>query len=108
MERGAVTRAAFLAGTGAALALGAGSHAAVARSARITLGDDAFVRDAAAQLRGRTVGIVTNPTGALSTGELLVDALARTGGVTVKALFGPEHGIRGSAGAGESVAASVD
>jgi len=108
MERGAVTRATFLAGTGAALALCAGSRAAGARSARITLGDDAFVRDAAAQLRGRTVGIVTNPTGALSTGELLVDALARTGGVTVKALFGPEHGIRGSAGAGESVGASVD
>jgi uncharacterized protein YbbC (DUF1343 family) len=103
-----LTRSAFLAGAGAAVATLAGPSAGAARPARITLGDDVFVRDVATQLRGRALGIVTNPTGVLSNGTSLVDALAGTGGVTVKALFGPEHGIRGSAGAGEVVGASVD
>jgi len=108
VSRNGLSRPAFLAGAGAVLASAGAPRAAAARNARITLGDDAFVHDGAAQLRGRAVGIVTNPTGALSSGELLVDALARAGGVNVKALFGPEHGIRGNAGAGESVGSSVD
>jgi uncharacterized protein YbbC (DUF1343 family) len=53
------------------------------------------------------VGLVTNHTGRLSTGEPLVDALLRRG-VQVVRMFGPEHGIRGVAAAGEKVRDSVD
>jgi uncharacterized protein YbbC (DUF1343 family) len=66
------------------------------------------VRDAWRGLRGRTIGIVTNPSGTLSNGVSLVDAVAQNDAIHVKALFGPEHGIRGTAGAGEHVGSSVD
>jgi uncharacterized protein YbbC (DUF1343 family) len=100
------TRGAFVAAL-AASALATPGLAA-ASSPRIVLGDDVLVRDAAAQLRGRRVGIVTNRTGVLSSCEPLIDALHRDGRVDVRALFGPEHGIRGSAGAGETVASATD
>jgi uncharacterized protein YbbC (DUF1343 family) len=100
------TRAGFVAGLAAAAVT---AHAsAAAASPRIVLGDDVLVRDAAAQLRGRRVGIVTNRTGVLASGEPLIDALHRDGRVDVRALYGPEHGIRGTAGAGETVASATD
>ncbi|HTW85221.1 MAG TPA: DUF1343 domain-containing protein [Candidatus Sulfotelmatobacter sp.] len=98
-------RGAFLAASAAALAA---PHAARAASPRIALGDDVFVRDGWRALRGRTVGIVTNPSGVLSTGESIADAVVRSGNVRVRALFGPEHGIRGTTGAGEQVGSSID
>lgn len=102
-------RAAFLAAGGGAAAAAAGVVPRTALASRaITLGDDAFVGDAWRELRGRSVGIVTNPTGVLSTGEPLIDAIHRNGQITVKALFGPEHGIRGTVGAGEVVGSSAD
>jgi uncharacterized protein YbbC (DUF1343 family) len=102
-----VKRAAFLAATSAA-ALTAAAPAAAARTPAVRLGDDVFVADSWRELRGRTVGIVTNQTGALSTGEPLIDAVHRNSAIAVKALFGPEHGIRGTAGAGETVGSSTD
>jgi uncharacterized protein YbbC (DUF1343 family) len=100
-----VRRSAFLAGSLAALA--APSVAAAAKP-HVLPGDDVFVRDAWRGLRGRTIGIVTNPSGTLSNGVSLVDAVAQNDAIHVKALFGPEHGIRGTAGAGEHVGSSVD
>ncbi len=58
-------------------------------------------------VRGKRVGIVTNASGRLSNGTYLVDTL-RSRGVRVVALFGPEHGIRGNAPAGEQVGDSRD
>jgi uncharacterized protein YbbC (DUF1343 family) len=58
-------------------------------------------------LEGKKVGLITNHTGRLLTGEHLADALIRKG-VRVTALFGPEHGIRGTAEGGDRVADSVD
>ena len=99
-------RRTFIAASGAAAAVFGGS-AAFAKP-WVTLGDDAFVRDAWRDLNGRTIGIVTNPSGMLSSGEHVVDAIHRNGQIAVKALFGPEHGIRGAVLAGETVASSVD
>ncbi len=112
-----MNRRIFLAAGGAALALPRAARAtepairppAPLRDAPVvTLGDDVFVRDAWHDLRGRTIGIVTNPSGVLSTGESVVDAVHRNGQIAVKALFGPEHGIRGAVGAGETVGSSTD
>lgn len=62
-------------------------------------------------LRGKRVGLVTNPTGVdarlLSTVDIL-DSAARTGTFKLAALYGPEHGVRGSAAAGEKVASGND
>ena len=103
------TAAAASALPGAALATEPAARVpTVRRETTIVLGDDAFIRDGWRELRGRTVGIVTNPSGVLSSGEPLADAVHRNAGIAVKALFGPEHGIRGTLGAGETVSSSTD
>ncbi len=45
-------------------------------------------------VKGKRVGIVTNPTAILSDGRHIVDALYENKDVNVVALFGPEHGVR--------------
>ena len=68
--------------------------------------------------RGDTtrVGVITNHTarvapsparGADSTAHL-IDVLGRAPGIEVSALFGPEHGLRGTASAGQSVTDGTD
>ena len=53
-------------------------------------------------LKNKKVGIVTNQTGILSDKSHLVDFLIESK-VSVKKIFAPEHGFRGSADAGEHV-----
>ncbi|MBI4418156.1 MAG: DUF1343 domain-containing protein [Ignavibacteriales bacterium] len=59
-------------------------------------------------LKGKRVGLITNPTGVTSSLEATVDVLARAPGVTLVALFGPEHGVRGDREAGKYVESSID
>lgn len=73
----------------------------------VRLGSEILVEQELHLLRKKRVGLITNHTGRLSTNEFLVDALLAKG-VNVVALFGPEHGIRGEAAAGESVADTKD
>ncbi len=73
----------------------------------VSTGADQLVSSRCSLLIGKRVGVVTNHTGRLSTGEFLVDTLIGAG-IQVRALFGPEHGIRGVDGAGDAVADSVD
>ena len=54
-----------------------------------------LARDSFALLRGSRVGLVTNHTGLTREGRPTIDALHTAPGVTLAALFGPEHGIRG-------------
>ena len=46
-------------------------------------------------LRGKRVGLVTNHTGRSRDGTATIDLLHKAPGVTLVALFSPEHGIRG-------------
>ncbi len=59
-------------------------------------------------LHGKRVGLITNPTGVDSRLTSTIDILARAPGIRLVALFGPEHGVRGDASAGETVASTVD
>jgi len=59
-------------------------------------------------VRGKRVGLVTNPTGVDRGLHSAVDLLARHPQVELVALFGPEHGVRGDAQAGEHVGSSRD
>ena len=59
-------------------------------------------------LRGKRVGLVTNPTGVDRTLRSSIDVLARHPDVNLVALFGPEHGVRGDVQAGEHVANARD
>ncbi len=75
--------------------------------ARVLTGADMLVEKRLDLLAGKRVALVTNHTGRLSNGESTLDVLVRKG-VRVVRLFGPEHGIRGTAGAGESVVDTID
>jgi uncharacterized protein YbbC (DUF1343 family) len=59
-------------------------------------------------LRGMRVGAICNPTSVDRDLRHLADLLHATPGVTLAALFGPEHGVRGDVQYLEAVSASVD
>jgi uncharacterized protein YbbC (DUF1343 family) len=61
----------------------------------VLTGIEVLARDGFALLRGSNVGLITNHTGLTNSGVPTVDVLHQAEGVTLKALFGPEHGIRG-------------
>ena len=75
--------------------------------ADVKTGADILIERRLDLVKGKNVGLITNQTGRLSSGEWLVDAL-RARGVRIAALFSPEHGIRGDAEAGASVASDID
>jgi uncharacterized protein YbbC (DUF1343 family) len=64
---------------------------------RVKTGLDVWVEQGFSALKGRRVGAIVNPTSVDSRFRHLADLLAKTPGVTLAALFGPEHGIRGEA-----------
>ena len=59
-------------------------------------------------LKGKKIGIITNPTGVNKTLESTIDLLHSCNDIEVKVLFSPEHGIRGDHAAGEKVATYTD
>ena len=65
-------------------------------------GDDFMV------LRGKKVGLITNPTGIDRNLVSAIDMLHNAEGVNLVALYGPEHGVRGDYAAGEYVATYTD
>jgi uncharacterized protein YbbC (DUF1343 family) len=64
-------------------------------------GADVLAAQGWRRLAGRKVGVVTNPTGVLRDQTHVVDAMLAAGQRPV-AVFGPEHGFRGTAQAGGS------
>jgi uncharacterized protein YbbC (DUF1343 family) len=74
---------------------------------RVKTGAEVLVEQRLGLLRGKRVGIICNQTSVFPDGTHLVDSLLKLG-VHVTALFGPEHGVRGTSSAGESVADSAD
>lgn len=70
---------------------------------QVTVGADRLLSNEFHLISGKRVGLVTNHTGVLSSGKHLADALHDDPRVTLQALFGPEHGIRGEAPAGGHV-----
>ncbi|MFL2128254.1 exo-beta-N-acetylmuramidase NamZ domain-containing protein [Ruoffia sp. FAM 26255] len=54
-------------------------------------------------LEGKRVGLVTNPTGVDQDLNTTVDLLFEDSDIKLTALYGPEHGVRGNAEAGEYV-----
>lgn len=59
-------------------------------------------------LKGKRVGLITNPTGITADLQSTVDVLFNAPGVKLVALFGPEHGVRGDEDAGKSVETYAD
>lgn len=69
----------------------------------VKTGIDVLEENGFKELQGKKIGLVTNPTGVDSHLNSTIDILFNAPGVELAALFGPEHGVRGNAHAGEKV-----
>ncbi len=88
----------------AVLACSPGLRAATPPAAgRVKTGLEVFLEKHLDLVTGKRVGLITNPTGADSGLRSTVDLLAGNPRVKLVALYGPEHGVRGDAQAGEYV-----
>jgi uncharacterized protein YbbC (DUF1343 family)/CubicO group peptidase (beta-lactamase class C family) len=86
----------------------AGVPPATAAPVRVPVlsGIDVLRAEGFARLAGRRVGLLTNHTGRARDGAATIDLFAQAKGLTLVALFSPEHGIRGILD--ENVASSID
>lgn len=60
------------------------------------------------RLQGKRVGLITNPTGVDNNLRSTIDILHQAPGVELKALYSPEHGVRGDVYAGDHVDTYID
>jgi uncharacterized protein YbbC (DUF1343 family) len=74
----------------------------------VTTGIEVLRDELFAPLKGKRVGLITNPTGVDSRLRSTVDILKSAPGVNLVALFGPEHGVRGDHAAGDRVDSYTD
>ncbi|KOT46516.1 hypothetical protein ADK41_01955 [Streptomyces caelestis] len=100
-----LSRRSLLATTAAAAAASAAPAAAASGPAhgggrRLRTGFERLAADGYALLDGRRVGVVTNPTGVTRDARHIVDVMHADDRVDLTAVFGPEHGFRGTAQAG--------
>ena len=84
------------------------SIAAFAGHPVVKTGIDVLRDNGFEELKGKRVGLVTNPSGVDSKLKSTVDILFEAQEVNLVALFGPEHGVRGDVYAGGKVTDSVD
>lgn len=77
-------------------------------SAQVKPGIEVLRDNGFAQLKGKRVGLITNPTGIDNNFRSTIDILHEAPGVTLTALFAPEHGVRGDVHAGDNVDNMVD
>jgi uncharacterized protein YbbC (DUF1343 family) len=81
---------------------------AAAASGGVVPGIEVLLSDSIHLIRGKRVGLITNHSGRDRQGTSSIDLLAKAPDVQLTALFGPEHGLRGAAEAGEAIASTVD
>jgi uncharacterized protein YbbC (DUF1343 family) len=100
-----LSRRSLLATTAAVAASGAAAAPAQADPGGgrpLRTGFECLALDGYASLSGQRVGIVTNPTGVTRDVRHIVDVMHADRRVNLVAVFGPEHGFRGTAQAGGS------
>jgi len=74
----------------------------------VKLGVEVLFEKHADLIHGKRVGLITNPTGLDSHLDSIIDRFRAEPGVTLVALYGPEHGVRGNAQAGQYVSFYYD
>ncbi len=70
---------------------------------KIVLGCENFLAYHLDSVRGKRLGLITNPTGVDSHLNSLIDLFHRNPDIDLVALYGPEHGVYGNAQAGEYI-----
>ncbi|MGQ9921600.1 MAG: exo-beta-N-acetylmuramidase NamZ domain-containing protein [Desulfobacca sp.] len=81
------------AGLPLAMALG---HGASDAPDRLQTGLDVLAAQGFAPLLGKKIGIITNHTGRSASGRSTLEVLRQAPGVTIRAIFSPEHGLGGN------------
>ena len=81
---------------------------AATSSAVVLPGIDVFIADVPAALRGKRVALITNQSGISRSGQSDIDLIAANKDLKLVALMAAEHGIRGTAAAGASIADETD
>ncbi len=76
--------------------------------AKVLTGIDVLQKNNFKELRGKRIGLITNPTGVNANLRTTIDILHESAEVELVALFGPEHGVRGEIHAGGKVAEAID
>jgi beta-N-acetylhexosaminidase len=71
-------------------------------------GIEVFLENHLDLVKGKRVGLITNPTGVASNLESIIDLFYNNQEINLVALYGPEHGVRGNAQAGEYVSFYID
>ena len=66
-------------------------------------GLDVLLENDCLNLKGKKVGLITNQTGVTSKMVQNIDAFTKSENADLKAIFSPEHGLFGSASAGEQI-----
>jgi uncharacterized protein YbbC (DUF1343 family) len=69
----------------------------------VKLGDEVLFEKHLDLIRGKRVGLITNPTGLDGRLDSIIEIFRAHPDVKLVALYGPEHGVRGNAQAGEYV-----
>jgi uncharacterized protein YbbC (DUF1343 family) len=72
----------------------------------VRTGAEILIENHLDELEGKRVGLVMNPTARIGETHMLDTLMARD--VNVQALYAPEHGFRGEAGAGEIIEDGID
>jgi len=80
----------------------------VLKGQTVETGIEQLVKSDFAFLKGKRVGLVTNPTGVDRYLRSTVDILFNAPDVKLVALYGPEHGVRGEFTAGQTVQGEID
>ncbi len=70
-------------------------------AAPVRLGNEVLANDGFQQLRGKRIGLLTNPSGVNSRRQTTIDVLRAAKGVNLVALFAGEHGVYGDIPAGK-------
>ncbi|MGA3852997.1 exo-beta-N-acetylmuramidase NamZ family protein [Bacillus pumilus] len=78
------------------------------KKAAVKTGIETLLSGNLSWLKGKRVGLITNPTGIDANMKSSVDLLFEHPNIKLTALYGPEHGVRGDAQAGEGVESYTD
>ena len=74
----------------------------------VRTGIDVLIEHNFSILKGKRIGLITNPSGVSNTLQSTADIFARAKEFKLVALFGPEHGVRGDVAAGRLMESSLD
>jgi len=75
---------------------------------KVKPGIEVFLESHLDLVKGKRVGLITNPPGVDSNLESVIDLFHDNQEINLVALYGPEHGVRGNAQAGEYVSFYID